>query len=155
MMTSGEDDSLQAHSSPQLHARSRLSRLDSFNATIVAQESKEVEDNLLLQKMEEAFKTILSCIGENPERPGLVKTPSRAAKAFMYFTKGYEETIQGVVKHGVFDEDHDEMVIVKNINMYSLCEHHLVPFFGTVSVGYLPTGRVLGLSKIARYDFIM
>ena len=95
MMTSGEDDSLQAHSSPQLHARSRLSRLDSFNATIVAQESKEVEDNLLLQKMEEAFKTILSCIGENPERPGLVKTPSRAAKAFMYFTKGYEETIQG------------------------------------------------------------
>ena len=95
-MTTREADSLQAHSSPQLHARSRLSQLDSSsNATIVAQESKETEDKLLLQKMEEAFKTILSCIGENPERPGLVKTPSRAAKAFMYFTKGYEETIQG------------------------------------------------------------
>ena len=94
-MTTREDNLSQDRSSPQLHARSRLSRLDSSDATIVAQESKEAEDNLLLQKMEEAFKTILSCIGENPERPGLVKTPSRAAKAFMYFTKGYEETIQG------------------------------------------------------------
>ncbi|XP_065896636.1 GTP cyclohydrolase 1-like [Dysidea avara] len=104
----------------------------------------------MLQKLENAFKTILQCVGENIERPGIVKTPRRAAEAFLYFTKGYQENIKGVVKNGIFQEHHDEMVIVKNINFYSLCEHHLVPYFGTVSVGYLPKGKVLGLSKIAR-----
>ena len=89
------DDSLQSHSCPQLHPRPKLSKLDASDNAIVqnTQETKEANDKL--QIMEEAFKTILRCISENPKRPGLLKTPSRAAKALMYFTKGYEETING------------------------------------------------------------
>ena len=89
------DDSLQSHSYPQLHPRSKLSKLD-VSHDIIAQNTQETKEaNDKLQKMEEAFKTILCCISEDPERPGLLRTPSRAAKALMYFTKGYEETING------------------------------------------------------------
>ncbi|XP_059095603.1 GTP cyclohydrolase 1-like [Tigriopus californicus] len=103
-----------------------------------------------LKKLEGHFKSILSLIGENPEREGLVDTPMRAAKAMMFFTKGYEDSIQQAVKTAIFDENHDEMVVVKNIEIFSLCEHHLVPFTGKVSIGYLPQGKLLGLSKLAR-----
>uniref|UniRef100_A0A3B3QHH9 GTP cyclohydrolase 1 n=2 Tax=Paramormyrops kingsleyae TaxID=1676925 RepID=A0A3B3QHH9_9TELE len=89
-------------------------------------------------------------LGENPERPGLLQTPSRAAKAMQYFTKGYQENIQDVLNDAIFDEGHDDMVIVKDIDMFSMCEHHLVPFTGTVHVGYLPCKKVLGLSKLVR-----
>ncbi|XP_065920629.1 GTP cyclohydrolase 1-like [Dysidea avara] len=126
--------------------RPRLSHLDLHGGETTVQGDASVK----LQRMEDAFKTILQCVGEKVDRPGILKTPNRAAKAFLYFTKGYEEDTESIVRNAIFDESHDEMVIVKNINMYSLCEHHLVPFYGTVSVGYLPTGKVLGLSKVAR-----
>ncbi|XP_063427897.1 GTP cyclohydrolase 1-like [Mytilus trossulus] len=101
-------------------------------------------------KITEHYKGILSNLGEDPTRQGLVRTPERAAKALMFFTKGYNDNIKEALNDAIFDEDHDEMVIVKDIEMFSLCEHHLVPFLGKVSIGYLPNKRVLGLSKLAR-----
>jgi len=100
--------------------------------------------------MANAYRTLIGTIGEDPNRGGLLKTPERAAKAFQYFTKGYNEKIEDVLNDAIFDEDHDEMVIVKDIEMFSMCEHHLVPFIGKVSIGYLPNGQVIGLSKLAR-----
>jgi len=100
--------------------------------------------------MANAYRTLIGTVGEDPNRGGLLKTPERAAKAFQYFTKGYEERIEDVLNDAIFDEDHDEMVIVKDIEMFSMCEHHLVPFIGKVSIGYLPNKQVIGLSKLAR-----
>ncbi|XP_073410099.1 GTP cyclohydrolase 1-like [Dendrobates tinctorius] len=97
-----------------------------------------------------AYTAILKELGENPEREGLQKTPLRAAKAMQYFTKGYQEDIHDILNNAIFDEDHDEIVIVKDIDVFSLCEHHLVPFFGRVHIGYLPNKKVVGLSKLAR-----
>uniref|UniRef100_A0A8D0LB79 GTP cyclohydrolase 1 n=1 Tax=Sphenodon punctatus TaxID=8508 RepID=A0A8D0LB79_SPHPU len=104
----------------------------------------------MLPALEDAYTTILKGLGENPARQGLLLTPKRAAKAMQFLTKGYQETIGDILNDAVFDEDHDELVIVKDIDMFSLCEHHLVPFFGKVHIGYLPRKRVVGLSKLAR-----
>ncbi|KAL2436991.1 GTP cyclohydrolase 1 [Exophiala dermatitidis] len=103
-----------------------------------------------LDKLAGAVRTIFECIGEDPEREGLRETPERYAKALMYFTKGYEENVRDMVNGAVFHEDHDELVIVKDIEVFSLCEHHMVPFIGKMHIGYIPNRRVLGLSKLAR-----
>ncbi|XP_053488475.1 GTP cyclohydrolase 1 [Ictalurus furcatus] len=113
--------------------------------------TRSVEDNeMSLPGIVTAYTTILRGLGEDPQRQGLLKTPYRAATAMQFFTKGYQEKIIDVLNDAIFDEDHDEMVIVKDIDMFSMCEHHLVPIFGRVHIGYLPNKRVLGLSKLAR-----
>jgi len=104
----------------------------------------------VIPAMASNYRNLLKNIGEDPTREGLLDTPMRAAKALNFFTKGYQETLGEVVKNAVFTEPTDEMVVVKDIEMFSLCEHHLVPFMGQVSIGYLPRGKVLGLSKLAR-----
>uniref|UniRef100_A0A8C6FMU7 GTP cyclohydrolase 1 n=1 Tax=Moschus moschiferus TaxID=68415 RepID=A0A8C6FMU7_MOSMO len=110
----------------------------------------EEDNELNLPNLAAAYSSILRSLGEDPERQGLIKTPWRAATAMQFFTKGYQETISDVLNDAIFDEDHDEMVIVKDIDMFSMCEHHLVPFVGKVHIGYLPNKQVLGLSKLAR-----
>ena len=100
--------------------------------------------------MEEHFRQIIRTTGEDLDREGLVDTPKRAAAAFDYLTKGYSQPVAEVVGRAVFTSDTDEMVVVKNIELYSLCEHHMLPFLGQCHVGYLPDGKILGLSKVAR-----
>ena len=100
--------------------------------------------------MEQYYKNLLKYIGEDISRDGLKDTPKRAAKAFEYITKGYKDNIDVIVNNAIFEADNDEMIIVKDIEMYSLCEHHLLPFFGKCHVGYLPKGKIIGLSKVAR-----
>ena len=95
-------------------------------------------------------RAILTALGEDPEREGLVKTPERVMRAFRYFTKGYNEDPRAVIGDAMFTENYSEMIIVKDIDFFSLCEHHLLPFFGRVHVGYLPKGRIVGISKVAR-----
>ena len=92
----------------------------------------------------------LSLVGENPEREGLLKTPERVAKAMRFLTKGYEERVEDVVGAAIFQEEHQNMVMVRDIEMYSLCEHHLLPFFGKVHIAYIPDGHIVGLSKLPR-----
>ncbi len=96
------------------------------------------------------YREILRGIGENPEREGLLDTPQRAAKAMQYLCHGYAQNLEEIVNGALFASDNDEMVIVKDVELYSLCEHHLRPFIGKAHVAYIPTGKVLGLSKVAR-----
>jgi len=100
--------------------------------------------------MDQYFRKLLESIGEDPKREGLVKTPARAARAFEFITQGYKKNINEIVNGAIFTSDNDEMVVVKDIELYSLCEHHLLPFFGKAHVGYIPKGKIIGLSKIAR-----
>lgn len=100
--------------------------------------------------MQDSFLKIIKSTGEDTTRPGLLDTPQRAAKAFSYLTSGYEMDLDTVINNALFPSDSEEMVIVKDIELYSLCEHHLLPFIGKCHVAYLPSGKVLGLSKVAR-----
>lgn len=102
------------------------------------------------EKIAGSVFTILENIGENPKRQGLLKTPERVAKAYSYLTEGYELDAAEVLRSAMFDEDYSQMVIVKEIELYSLCEHHMLPFFGKAHVAYIPNGKIVGLSKIPR-----
>ncbi len=104
----------------------------------------------MIEKLEKHYHGIIETLGENPEREGLLNTPRRAAKAMKYLTKGYNENLDDIVNNAVFTSDCDEMVMVTNIELYSMCEHHLLPFHGCAHIGYVPNGKVLGLSKFAR-----
>ena len=108
------------------------------------------EDTQPEQSMELQFENIITAIGENPQREGLLDTPSRAAKAMKYLTRGYEQDLETVINGALFSSDCDSMVVVNNIELYSLCEHHMLPFTGRCHIGYIPNGKVLGLSKLAR-----
>jgi GTP cyclohydrolase I len=100
--------------------------------------------------MEAHWAAIIEAIGEDLQRPGLRDTPKRAARAFEFLNRGYQQTVEEVVNDALFPSDSNEMVLVQNIELYSLCEHHLLPFIGKCHVAYIPTGKVLGLSKVAR-----
>jgi GTP cyclohydrolase I len=100
--------------------------------------------------MKQAFSAIIEATGEDISRPGLIETPERAAKAFEFLTRGYHQSVEEIVNDALFPSDSNEMILVQDIELYSLCEHHLLPFIGKCHVAYLPTGKVLGLSKIAR-----
>lgn len=105
---------------------------------------------LRLERMKGAVRTLLECVGEDPNREGLLATPQRYANAMLDFTKGYQEDISDIVNGAIFQEGHNEMVIVKDIDVYSLCEHHLVPFMGKMHIGYIPNNAVIGISKLPR-----
>ncbi len=102
------------------------------------------------QKLMYHYKEILQLLGEDPEREGLVKTPERVAKAFQFFTSGNKQKPEEIIKSAMFNEDYRQMIIVKDIDFYSLCEHHMLPFFGKAHVAYIPNGQITGLSKIPR-----
>jgi len=127
------------------------------------EDKKEIQENLqtgyqredrynpqTINQLAQHYKTILSLLGEDPNRDGLLKTPERIAKAMLFFTQGYEMNPAQILRSAMFKEDYKQMVIVKDIEIYSLCEHHLVPFFGKAHVAYIPNGRIVGLSKIPR-----
>ncbi len=103
-----------------------------------------------LSIMQQYFKKIIEALGENPEREGLSDTPRRAEKAMKFLTHGYQQSLEDIINGALFASPDDELIIVKNIELYSLCEHHLLPFIGKCHVAYLPNGKILGLSKIAR-----
>ncbi len=128
--------------------------IQSRNADLETSERLTRERNRLeprdLQTLERAFRDLLEAIGENPHRQGLVKTPGRSARSFEFLTQGYRQDLDQIVNGAIFDSDASEIILVKDIELYSLCEHHLLPFIGRAHVAYIPNGKVLGLSKVAR-----
>ncbi len=104
----------------------------------------------LIEKISSGYKSIIVDIGENPKREGLAKTPERAAKAMQFLTHGYHLNPEEILRSAIFTEDHKHMILIKDIEIFSLCEHHLLPFFGKAHVAYIPNGRIVGLSKIPR-----
>lgn len=103
-----------------------------------------------MKALSDLYSQVITELGEDVNREGLLDTPKRAAKAMQFLTSGYDQTLEDIVNNAVFASDNDEMVVISDIEMYSMCEHHMLPFIGKVHIGYLPDGKVLGLSKFAR-----
>ncbi|MCB0501478.1 MAG: GTP cyclohydrolase I FolE [Bacteroidetes bacterium] len=116
----------------------------------MAYQKKELYQEEVSKELQKHYKNVLSLIGEDAEREGLQKTPERVSKALQFITQGYEIEPVEIIKSALFQEDHRHMVIVKDIELYSMCEHHMLPFFGKAHVAYIPDGTITGLSKIAR-----
>lgn len=113
-------------------------------------EKQEIYDPEKIEHLKELYRGILVDINEDPEREGLVKTPERAAKSIQFLTQGYSMDPKAILESALFKEDYKQIVVVKDIELYSLCEHHILPFFGKAHVGYIPNGTIVGLSKIPR-----
>ena len=113
-------------------------------------ENFNIETLPLTEELKENFTNVISLLGENTEREGLVKTPERAAKAMKFLSSGYSMNPKEILEGAMFKEDYKEMVIIKDIELYSLCEHHMLPFFGKAHIAYIPNGHIVGLSKIPR-----
>ncbi len=110
----------------------------------------EEYDLEITDSLKESYLNLIKKVGEDPNRDGLLKTPERAAKAMQFLTQGYDQDPVAILRGAMFDENHQDMVVVKNIEIYSLCEHHMLPFFGKAHVAYIPDGKIVGLSKIPR-----
>ena len=111
---------------------------------------EEKYDSQTTSMLSDYYRNVLEIVGENPKREGLLKTPQRAAKALQFLTQGYEQNAEHILKSAIFSEDYSQMVLVKEIEFYSLCEHHLLPFFGKAHIAYIPNGKIVGLSKLPR-----
>jgi GTP cyclohydrolase I len=116
----------------------------------MAYKKKDIYDDAITESIAAMYGNMIDALGEEKEREGLVKTPERAAKAMQFLTQGYQQDAGEILRSALFKEDYNEMVVVKDIEVYSLCEHHLLPFFGKAHVAYIPNGYVVGLSKIPR-----
>lgn len=126
--------------------------MDKHESNIVDQGYKKIEDynSERINRIANHYESIITELGEDAKREGLLKTPERVAKAMQYLTHGYELNPSELMKKALFTEDHNQMVIVKDIEVYSMCEHHMLPFFGKAHVAYIPNGKIVGLSKIPR-----
>lgn len=111
---------------------------------------QELYDPACIDSLQESYRNVLTQIGEDPEREGLAKTPERVAKAMLFMTQGYDQDPLAIINSAKFQEEYKQMIIVKDIELFSLCEHHLLPFFGKAHIAYIPNGYITGLSKIAR-----
>ena len=116
----------------------------------VGYNKQEIFNPELTEKLADSYAAIIENIGEDPSREGLLKTPERIAKAMLYMTQGYEMDAHAILNSAKFTEAYSEMVIVKSIELYSMCEHHMLPFFGKAHIAYIPNGYITGLSKLAR-----
>ena len=117
---------------------------------IMSYKKTETYDISTTEQIARHVEAILALLGEDPEREGLVKTPERVAKALQFITKGYQEDGVEIIRSAIFDEEYQQMVLVKDIDLYSTCEHHMMPFIGKCHIAYIPNGKITGLSKIAR-----
>ena len=115
-----------------------------------AYKKEEQYDSKNIESLKEHYSKVLELIGEDPSREGLIKTPERVAKAMQFLTQGYEMNATEILQSAIFSEDYSQMVLVKEIEFYSLCEHHLLPFFGKAHIAYIPDGNIVGLSKLPR-----
>ncbi len=142
-MTTASSNSSMSNGSAKANTQVSLNSAPSLEAAVT-------KDNNQKEEMMQAVRTILQGVGEDPDREGLKKTPQRVAEAMQFLTQGYDQSLEELVNGAIFDEGHNEMVLVRDIDVFSLCEHHMLPFMGKAHVAYIPNQKVVGLSKLAR-----